>query len=144
MALLKGLTAGVAGAALLCLSATAYAHGPIALTDSQLDRVTAGFGFGVSTAALAGGGNLALTQTDGGVYGTTQSLSNGGFTQTGVAGGTASAVAPGGSYATGVDTTGSVAGSTLVNSGIHGTVVGSGGSISVGFTYVSGGMLSRP
>ena len=140
MAPIKSFVVGCAG--LLCLAGTAHAAGPVALSDNELDVVTAGLTIGTSTSALAGGGPVAVANTNGFALGHTTNLSNGGNVQTGIAGGTATAISPGGDAATGAASSGSVAGQTLANIGVHGTVSGAGGSLSVGFTFVTGGKLA--
>lgn len=139
MTSIKSLIAGCAVA--ICVAGSAAQAAPVALPDSELDMVTAGLAIGVTTAALAGGGSIALTDTNGFALGHTAGLPRGGNEQTGVAGGTATAISPGGDAATGAASSGSVTGHTLANIGVHGTVSGAGGSLSVGFTFVTGGNL---
>ncbi|MGH6981407.1 MAG: hypothetical protein ACREFC_09395 [Stellaceae bacterium] len=129
--------------AAICLSSgIAQAAGPVILLDNQLDSITAGLTIGVATAAFAGGGPVSVTATNGFASGHTTKLPNGGNEQTGVAGGTATAISPGGDASTGAASSGSVTGHTLANIGVHGTVSGAGGSLSVGFTFVTGGTLA--
>lgn len=125
MAALKPIIVGLAAVTLLC-AANAHAEGPAALTDRQLDQVTAGLAVGVTTGALAGGGVFARTDNQG----LASANKQGGF-----AAGTATAIAPGGSAATGA----AVTASGGLHTTIDGTVTGAGGSLSIGFAFVSGG-----
>lgn len=139
MAASKPLTIALTLAALVIASTDSLAGTPITLSERQLDQVTAGLGLGVTTVALAGGGSLALTDTQANAIGNTTALPDGGFMQSGVAGGTAAADSPGGSAATGAGSVGTVNGNTVLATGIHGTVGGAGASLSLGFTFVTGG-----
>lgn len=132
-------TSMIGAAALVLASAAALAAPPTVLTDRQLDQVTAGLSVNEGSAAAAAGPSVALTETNGGSIGTTTPLPGGGYVENGVAGGTAAADAPGGSAATAANSSGSVNGNTLLTTGIHGTVGGAGASVSVGFTFVTGG-----
>ena len=53
----------LAGASLLALASTAHAAGPLALSDNQMDAVTAGAAATANAAALALGDFLTFTTT---------------------------------------------------------------------------------
>ena len=123
----------------------------MALSDGQLDRVTAGEAIVVSSVNGAATGVLALTQT------TSNSMVAGGLApfkgqsgltdDTGAADGAVTAVGtnlalqgePPASSATSVTTGGSAAGNLVVNSTYNQTVHGAGGvTFQAGWTFVSG------
>jgi hypothetical protein len=118
--------------------------GPQRLSAAEMDTVTAGVLLDLTSIAAATGSSFAITTTNGGGGSSQTSLPGGGFVESGVIGGTASAVGTSGvSTATGVSTSGSVS-APLVNVTVGGTVVGAGGQASFGFTYVSGGTVFLP
>jgi hypothetical protein len=139
------LMAGLAAAGvLICAVGGARAAGPIRLTDNQLDRVTAGINLGLSAAAIATGGNFALSETNGaGATGST-SLPGGGSVQSGAIVGTAAAYSPGGSASASAATSGAVPGGTTVYISTGGTVSFPGGQTSISATFVSGGPTFLP
>jgi hypothetical protein len=144
MAASKPFMIGLATATLLCASATAFAGTPMMLADRQLDQVTAGLALGLGLGAIASGGPIAITETDGGATGTTTSLPGGGSIETGATGGSAAAVSPGGSVATGAVSGGIVDGNTVLSTGFHGTVSGAGAQISASYSFVTGGTQFIP
>jgi hypothetical protein len=80
------LAAGV----LLCTSALAYAGGPIALQDSQLERITAGSALVSSSADAQATGLKAFSSTlSGSILGTNQGVENGFGSEGGVTSGAA-------------------------------------------------------
>lgn len=142
----KVLSTAVIGLAISVSPAAAdpINHGPRVLTLTEMDRVTAGLQLNLATLALAAGSSLAFTSANGAGGTSQESLPGGGFVQSGVVGGTASAVANGGSTSTSVVTSGAVNGTPLVNVTVGGTVTSAVGQASFGFTYVSGGTFFIP
>jgi hypothetical protein len=150
-ALMRISVAGLAAASVFLYgTAGALAHGPVALTNAQLDRVTAGaFVAGVADAASAG--VFALSTTTGNSF-VVQDASpypgNPGLGPTsGVVEGTALAVGtnlgvqgePAPSSNTAVITGGSATGNLVINSTINQTVHGAGGvTFQAGWTFVYG------
>ena len=144
-------SASLGAAALgLCIAASAAtaepAHnGPQQLTAAQMDQVTAGIQLNFTGVALASGSSFVVTEANGGGGSSQTTVPGGGSVESGVIGGTASAVGTSGaSTATGVSTSGSVSGIPLVNVTVGGTVAGAAGQASFGFTYVSGGTYFLP
>jgi hypothetical protein len=135
----------------LAVSPVARAGGPVALSDGQLDRVTAGEAIVVSSVNGAATGVLALTQT------TSNSMVAGGLApfkgqpgltdDAGAADGAVTAVGtnlalqgePPTSSSTSVTTGGSAVGNLVVNSTYNQTLHGAGGvTFQAGWTFVSG------
>ena len=137
---------------LLSGTAGALAHSPIALTDRQLDRVSAGAVSIVgSTSDAASTGVLGITQTSGNslivgepsIYKDQPGLAAGAGLAEGVAValGTNLGVkgAPPPSAATSVQTGGAATGNLVINTGINYSVQGAGGvQFQAGWTFVYG------
>lgn len=135
----------------LAVSSVAQAGQPLALSDAQLDRVTAGEATVMSSTNAQANGVFALTQTGsnsivaGGVapYAGQPGLTD----DAGASDGTATAVgtnlavqgAPPASSGTSVTTGGSAAGNLVVNATYNNTVHGAGGvTFQSGYTFVYG------
>lgn len=146
----SGVTLATTGL-ILCSTMSAFAGGRLALTDGQLDRITAGGGIVVSTTDAAAFGVVGLTAT------TSNSVVGQGVSPypgqpqlgvtAGAADGTALAVGtnlgrtgqPPSSSATNVQTAGVADGNLLINSTINQTVHGAGGvTFQAGWTFVYG------
>ncbi|HEX5232474.1 MAG TPA: hypothetical protein VFW56_09570 [Bradyrhizobium sp.] len=137
-------------AAVLGVSATAWADGPMMLTGKQLDRVTAGAATVISSVDAQAAGAFALTNTtanslvtSGTPYPKQPELQN----STAVADGTATAVgtnlgitgAPPPSSGTSVVTAGVADGNLVINSTVNRTLQGAGGvTFQAGWTFVYG------
>lgn len=117
---------------------------PRLLSLGQLDEITAGFQFNLLGAALASGGSFSSTTTNGGGTGTYTPVAGGGYVESGVVGGTAAAFSSGGTFATAVQTSGSINGVPMIDKTVNGTVASPIGQASLGFTYVSGGTYFLP
>ena len=115
--------------------------GPITLTASDMDAVTAGaIETGVLSSATASG-PFSFTSTTGNAAAFSAEGSNPAIVaQLGAAAGTAIAVGagPGASTSTSVSTSGSAGGTSVVNSSFGWTLAVLSGQISGGFTFVSG------
>jgi hypothetical protein len=149
----QGFVKGVAAAGMIFAgTAGAAAHSPTALSDKQLDGVTAGGAVIVlSSADAAAIGALALAATVGSTFAGQQASPYPGQPElgpaSGVAEGTALAVGtnlgmsgqPPASTATGVTTAGSANGNLVINSTINRTFTGAGGvTFQAGWTFVYG------
>lgn len=141
----KFLCTAVAG---LCVTASIAMASPATardrLTLKEMDRVSAGaVTLNVGTLAAATG-TFVTTSASGGGGTNSTSLPAGGVVQSGVGGGTATAVTNGGTLATGAASSGTVSGTPLVNATIGGTMGSSLVQSSVSFTFVSGGTVFLP
>lgn len=139
---LRTLTLSLAaGGALLCASAGARAGKPVALTDGQLDHVTAGSAIVFSTAAAEATGKITAASTgSNSAFGSTQGVEDGFGSEGGISTGSAVAFGMNGnpSSSTNVTTGGAVQGNfTLVISG-GGKVIAGGLTVQAGFTSVYG------
>ena len=135
---------------LLCGSAGVLAHGPAALTDGQLDTVTAGSAITIGVSADANAlGPLSLTQTTSDTFAVQGASPYPGQPELGPTGGVAegTAVAQGNSLgsklptstSTNVTTAGAVAGNQTFNFTRNFTIYGGGGvQIQYGLTFVYG------
>ena len=145
---LVGLTAS---ALLLCSGVRVLAEGPIALTDNQLDRITAGGAIVISSTDAQAAAALALTGTTSNSFVVADASPYPGQPNLGptgaVAEGTALAVAsnvtvpgqPPPSSATSVQTAGAADGNLVFNSTINHTTQGAGGvTFQAGWTFVYG------
>jgi hypothetical protein len=147
----KSVIGLVAAGPLLCGAGSALAGSPMALSNDQLDRVTAGAATVASSVNAQALGALALTTT------TSNSIVAGGIApypgqpgltdDTGAADGTAVAVGtnvglqgePPPSSSTSVTTSGSANGNLVITSTINRTIQGAGGvTLQAGWTFVSG------
>jgi hypothetical protein len=140
---------GAAFAALLGIGvntpATAEtAHpGPVLLTDSEMDRITAGTALDFIGSALASG-NFILTETSAGGAESTTSLPGGGSVQSGVIIGISTAFAPGGTASANASTSASVTGPTIVYMSASGGASYPGVQTAISVTFVSGGPTFLP
>ena len=115
--------------------------GPINLTASDMETVTAGaIETGVLSSAMASG-PFSFTSTTGNAAAFSTQGSNPAINaQLGAAAGTAIAIGagPGSSTSTSVSTSGSASGTSVMNSSFSWTLAVLSGQISGGFTFVSG------
>jgi hypothetical protein len=144
--MLHSIRIAVLGACALCplaLAGQASAQ-PRSLTAGEMDAVTAGTTLDLLTQAIASGNLYAVSQTNIGAATSYVPIDGGGFVESGVAGGTSSAVSDTGNVATSVATSGTTNGFPLVNVTAGGTLTSPVGQASVSFTYVSGGTYFLP
>ena len=147
----KSALALVAAGPLAFGAVNALAGGPVVLTNSQLDRVTAGAASVASSTGAQAAGVFALvnTATNSTVSGGTAPFAGQpGLTDTvGATVGTATAVGtnlgqsgePPASSSTAVTTGGSANGNLVINSTYNNTIHGAGGvTFQLGYTFVSG------
>jgi hypothetical protein len=148
----KTLLSGIASAGLiLCSSASAFAAGPIVLSDNQLDRVSAGGATVAQSSDAAAVGLLALTETTGNsavIQGASPIPSQPQLAPTaGFADGTALAIGTNGgssggpppATSTSVVTAGTADGNLVIHTTINSTVHGAGGvTFQSGWTFVYG------
>lgn len=125
------LRVSLAAAALVAFSAVAQAQGPVRLTDSQLDSVTAGKLTLSASAATYAQGSTSTTQTR--AFGQTGRSSGANY---GVVGTTATSFAPGGVAETAA-ASGATSTTPVVGISFSSTVTGVGGSVSGSFTLAS-------
>ncbi|HLG85834.1 MAG TPA: hypothetical protein VKZ79_01405 [Alphaproteobacteria bacterium] len=145
----------VAAAGLMFTSLSAFASGPTLLTDRQLDGVTAGGSFVLSSSDAQATGSFTLTNTTsnsivvnepspypgnpnlgpsaGATDATATSVGNNTFTPNG---------APPATSATGVTTTGGADGNQVITSSYNATIHGAGGvTFQAGWTVVYGAWI---
>ena len=150
----RSLTLSTVAIVVVAASSVARAGGPLTLSDSQLDRVTAGEAVVTSSTDGQANGVVALTQT------TANSIVAGGLApyrgqpgltdDAGAADGTTTAVVtnialqgePPASSSTAVTTGGSAVGNQVITSTYNQTFHGAGGvTMQVGWTFVSGAWI---
>lgn len=116
---------------------------PVLLTDSEMDRVTAGLNLDLAATAIAAGNNFAVTEANGAGTAGSISLPGGGSVQSGAVVGMAAAYSPGGTASVSTTTSGSAPG-TIVYISASGGASFPGGQIEISATFVSGGPTFLP
>jgi hypothetical protein len=141
-----------AAGVLLCMSTIADAGGPVSLTDSQLEHVTAGSAIVFSTAdAQATGLKTSATTLSNSILGTNPSVEDGFGSEGGVSSGVAVASglnpfgnksgAPAPTMSTNVTTGGTAQGNFTQGFSVGTTNTGLGQTIQIGFTSVYGAFI---